>query len=138
MAKNETFDQTKDIVRIPSCAYVKGFLKSESDIRIDGAFDGVLYSKGRIILGQEAKCNGRIFSNTIEIQGNFEGEVYACDVMHLHSSAIFKGVCNTVKISIDLGAKFSANCNMITSDDYAREVEKLEPEKTIVPEAAEA
>lgn len=123
--------QVNDIVRIPSSAFFKGELRSESDARVDGIFEGVLHSKGRVILGENARVSGTVLADTVEIQGNFTGDVYSCNVVILRSTAVYKGSCNTVKISIDLGANFTAQCNMITVEEYKKTLAGICPDMQV-------
>lgn len=125
MAKTEVVSQVNDVTRIPFSASIKGELVSESDVRIDGSFDGVIFSKGKVIFGEKADFKGTVYAENVEIQGRIDGEVFVGNSFCLRSTSRFDGVCNVVKISIDSGAYFSAQCNMIAVDEYKKSAAKV-------------
>ncbi len=50
MAKVEQTVNVNSVSRISSGTFFKGEITSLSDIRIDGDFEGMLYSKGRVVI----------------------------------------------------------------------------------------
>ena len=46
--------------RIEKSTSIKGNLKTDSDIRIDGTMDGNIETKGKIIIGKGASVKGNI------------------------------------------------------------------------------
>ena len=52
MAKHDTL-LINEVSRISQATQVRGSLVSQSDIRIDGTFEGDLITAGKLVLGQE-------------------------------------------------------------------------------------
>ncbi len=113
MAKNETVPQINEVSRISLCTEIKGSLISQSDIRIDGTFEGDLITSGKLVLGENATIRGNIMCQSADIWGKIVGEFNVGDTTSFKSSASFTGNLKTVRISIEIGAVFNGNCQII-------------------------
>ena len=91
---------------------IKGDLRSKSDIRIDGKFEGDLICENKVVVGANGVVVGNIHCKNADIQGRVNGEVHAQAVIVLRASAQLLGNMKTDKLVIENGAKFSGNCSM--------------------------
>ena len=57
MAKNDTL-LINEVSRISQATQVRGSLVSQTDIRIDGTFEGDLITAGKLVLGENASIVG--------------------------------------------------------------------------------
>lgn len=89
-----------------------GNIESNGDIRIDGALEGNLNCKGRVVVGPEARIKGTIYAGNAEILGYVEGEITVIDLLSLKSSAVINGDLTMGKFSVEPGASFTGNCKM--------------------------
>ena len=89
-----------------------GDIESDGDIRMDGAMEGKLNCKGRVVIGPEAHIKGTIFARNAEILGNVEGEINVIDLLTLKSTAVITGDLLMGKFSVEPGARFTGNCKM--------------------------
>ena len=65
-----------EITRIAVGAQIKqGVLISQSDIRIDGYFDGTIETSGKLVIGENAVVIGEVVSMGAEINGKYEGTI---------------------------------------------------------------
>lgn len=88
---------------ISSSMYVKGFVKSDAELYVDGTIEGDIVCK-TLIVG----INGKIKSSSIEVEkivvhGNIDGNINAGSV-YLGSSARINGNILHKDISIENGA----------------------------------
>ena len=80
-----------EVSRISTGTKVKGEISSSNDIRIDGTFEGKIYSKGRVVVGEKALIKGDIICSNVDFWGTMEGNFYVKDTLSLKSSSKVKG-----------------------------------------------
>lgn len=121
MAKIEgTESNINQISRISSGTKVKGEITTDSDIRIDGEFDGKLVSKGRVVIGETAVINGDIIGTNVDFWGKIKGNFYVKDTLSLKSSAQVEGDLHIKRLQVELNARFNGSCHMIADGEFER------------------
>ncbi len=118
MAKSETTLNVNSISRISAGTVIKGEIHSPTDIRIDGTFEGKVYSKGRVVLGDSAIIKGDIICDNIDLWGKVEGNVYVKDTLSLKEGCVMNGNLNIRRLAVELGATFNGNCRTITEAEF--------------------
>lgn len=118
MAKNESLPQVNEVSRISVGTEIKGNMISQTDIRIDGTLEGNLTTRGKLVLGENAIIKGNVVCLSADVWGKITGELIAGDTVNFKSSASFEGELKTVRIGIEIGAKFTGSCCMITEQEY--------------------
>ena len=58
-----------DVTRISAGVRLEGRLVSAGDVRVDGDVDGILYSGGRIVVGEGAGISGSIYCTNLDLLG---------------------------------------------------------------------
>ena len=124
-----------EVSRISTGTKVKGEISSSNDIRIDGTFEGKIYSKGRVVVGEKALIKGDIICSNVDFWGTMEGNFYVKDTLSLKSSSKVKGDLHIKRLQVELDAKFDGTCQMISEADFDRLVGGAAPAK---PAAAPA
>jgi len=110
-----------DVTRIPYGAEVRhGVMVSNCDIRIDGPFYGIIITKAKVIIGEKAIVKGDIFCDNIDIYGAMEGNISVGEVLTFMSTCDFKGTIKVQRFSVENGAKFDGNCQIITKDEFSK------------------
>lgn len=122
MAKVEQTVNVNSVSRISSGTFFKGEISSPYDLRIDGSFDGKLYSKGRVVVGETAKVTGEVLCENVDLWGSVKGDLYVKDTLSLKSGCIVEGGINVRKLIVELGAAFNGTCKMITEEDFDKTV----------------
>ena len=102
---------------------ILGDIESDGDIRMDGAMEGKLNCKGRVVIGPEAHIKGTIYARNAEILGNVEGEINVIDLLTLKSTAVITGDLLMGKFSVEPGARFTGNCKMNGSEKSLPDLE---------------
>lgn len=89
---------------------VKGEIKFEGVLRIDGIFSGELISQGKVIIGQTGLVKTDIKAGIIIIGGTIEGNVYATEQVTLLKTAQLTGDIITSSLVAEEGVIFEGNC----------------------------
>ncbi|HCC71380.1 MAG TPA: cell shape determination protein CcmA [Bacteroidales bacterium] len=116
MAKvNETENSTINL--ISNGTEITGDIKSEGDIRIDGALVGNLSTKGKVVIGNTGKVKGEVLCKNSEVSGEVDGKINVSQLLTLKISSRINGDIITDKLSIEPGARFTGNCNMTDDNE---------------------
>ena len=118
MAKPEQTVNVNSISRISAGTVIKGEIISPNDIRIDGAFEGKVTSKGRVVLGESAVVKGDIICTNIDLWGKVDGNVYVKDTLSLKEGCVMNGNLHIRRLAVELGATFNGSCRTITETEF--------------------
>ena len=119
MAKTEgTAVNVNEVSRISPGTHIHGDISSEGDIRIDGTFEGRIYSTGRVVIGEKASIKGDVVCGNADLWGRMEGDFYVKDTLSLKESSAIRGNIHTKRFQIDLGAAFEGTCRMISDAEF--------------------
>lgn len=117
MARHET-PQINDVSRVSGSTEIRGSLVSQSDIRIDGVFEGDLITSGKLVVGENGSIRGNVMCANADIWGKIEGIFTVGDTVTFKESSSFEGELKTIRICIELGAMFSGSCRIISEADF--------------------
>jgi cytoskeletal protein CcmA (bactofilin family) len=111
---NETDNQTINL--ISNGTDITGDVRSNGDIRVDGALTGSLTTKGKVVIGPTGKINGEVYCKNSEVSGTIEGKISVGQLLNLKASSKITGDIETFKLSIEPGAKFTGSCKMTETE----------------------
>lgn len=120
-----------EISRIAEGVSLKGDFSSKNDVRLDGCIEGVVFSQGRVVVGENAVIKGSVLCSNIDLWGQVDGDLYASEVLVLKSSAKVKGGIHANRIQVEMGARIDGSCEMIEKDEFDKYVSSIV--KTPVP-----
>lgn len=86
--------------------------KDPVNLHINGKFEGILNTKGNLMVGEHASVNANITGESIIIAGRVNGNIVAAKELKLVSPACVIGDISTPLLSIAEGAVFEGNCKM--------------------------
>lgn len=141
MAKTEIIPQANELCRISKGTKITGLMTSSADIRIDGTFDGTVYTKGKLVIGEAANIKGKIFAQSCDVWGHVEGDIFMEDIINFKANSNFTGSLKTPKLSIEVGVVYNGSCHIITKEEYNKhlhEIPELNKETAPKPAAAPA
>ena len=98
--------------KIGSGTTITGDIKSNGDVRIDGALKGNINITGKLVVGPSGNIEGNIICQNADISGEIHGKVTVREFLSLKASAKVLGDIVTGKISIEPNATFTGTCNM--------------------------
>lgn len=107
-----------EVSRISTGTIFKGEISSSNDIRIDGTFEGKIYSKGRVVVGEKACIKGDIICTNVDFWGSMEGNFFVKDTLSLKSSSKVNGNLHIKRLQVELDAKFDGSCLMINEAEF--------------------
>jgi cytoskeletal protein CcmA (bactofilin family) len=111
MAKtNETVAPTINLIGVGTS--IKGDMNSDGDMRVDGAVNGTVNCKGKLVIGNTGKIEGEISCQNADISGTITGNIVVLELLALKSTANIKGDIETGKLSVEPGASFTGSCSM--------------------------
>ena len=91
---------------------IVGNIETNGDIRIDGAIDGDIQSKGKVVVGPNGEVKGEVKCINCEISGKVNGKILVSELLSLKASSNITGDIMTGKLTIEPGAIFTGTCNM--------------------------
>ncbi len=108
----------------------EGKLFFEGRARIDGEFEGEVYSEGLLVIGEKAIIKGAIRVHSLIVcGGKIEGDIHATELVELHAPAQVRGDIRTQALFMEKGVLFDGSCVM-------GEVLELE-DRPVLPRSAE-
>jgi len=99
---------------ISSGTTLKGDVKSENDLRIDGTIHGNVYSSAKIIVGPSGFVEGNIEGANADITGKITGNIAVKELLQLRGESNVNGNISATKLQIDPTATFNGKCQMGT------------------------
>ncbi len=93
-------------------ASVKGVIETQRSIRIEGAVEGTIYSKGEIYIGENSKVKADVYGQKIIIAGEVTGNVEAVKGLYIRKTGRVYGDITGDQLIIEEGAIYRGKVNM--------------------------
>lgn len=113
---------------------IKGEINTPTDLQIDGTFEGKVYSKGKVKVGEKANIKGDIVCQNVEFCGTIAGNFYVKDTLSLKAGCKVEGDLNVRRLQVELDARFNGNCKMINEAEFDKLAAQITGQP--VPQAA--
>lgn len=94
---------------------LKGDLKCQGNLRLDGTFEGTLQIEGNVLIGETAKITADINAKNVSIAGAVRGNVGGKKVQLLRTARVWGDISATA-ISTEEGAFIDGKITMITHE----------------------
>ena len=91
---------------------LKGDIKSNGDLRIDGTIIGNVNSTAKIIIGASGVVEGDINGNQADIVGKVSGNIRAKELLQLKGDSVVTGNVYAGKLQVEPSATFNGQCHM--------------------------
>jgi cytoskeletal protein CcmA (bactofilin family) len=91
---------------------IKGDIKSNGDLRIDGFIKGTIKASGKVVVGSTGRVEGEINCQNADISGEVKAHIKVSELLSLKANAIVSGDIFTNKLAIEPGAVFTGACKM--------------------------
>lgn len=96
-------------------ATLKGHLKSQGNVRLDGTFEGTLEIDGNVLVGEAAKITADIDAKNVSIAGAVRGNVSGKKVQLLRTARVWGDITATA-ISTEEGCFIDGKITMVTHE----------------------
>lgn len=114
---------------------LKGDLKCQGNIRLDGTFEGTLQIEGNVLVGETAKITADINAKNVSIAGAVRGNVGGKKVQLLRTARVWGDISATA-ISTEEGAFIDGKIAMVTHE-AAQSFDAPEPSSPVEQGSAE-
>lgn len=95
---------------------LEGKINASGTVRIDGTYNGDIYTDGDVIVGETGFIDGNIFSTNSSITGKVSGNVNCKGLLEILPSGKLLGDVEVKSISISDGAIFKGKCSMLAGE----------------------
>ena len=121
----KNYDKSTQYSRVEETTTIKGDIKTESDIRIDGILEGNVETTKKLIIGKGAKVNGKIVCQSADVEGRLVGDIKVFENLNLKTTGEIEGEVLVGKLIVEAGAIFNASCVMKLASSGLKSVKKL-------------
>jgi cytoskeletal protein CcmA (bactofilin family) len=91
---------------------LKGDVRSNNDLRIDGTIHGNVSSSAKIVIGPNGFVEGNIEGVQADITGKVTGNILVKELLQLREKSSVEGNIIATKLQIDPEAVFNGKCQM--------------------------
>ena len=91
----------------------EGKLCFRGTVRINGFFQGEIFSPDTLVIGEEGRVKGSVEAGVVIINGEFSGTVKAKHRVEIHQPAVFRGDIITPSLQVDEGVLFEGSSKML-------------------------
>ncbi len=96
---------------------LKGDVKVEGSVRVDGDFEGTIEATDTLVIGEAGKVDGNANVSSAVIGGRMYGNVFASGKIELQRGSQLLGDIKTRGLVIEDGVVFQGNCQMGDATD---------------------
>lgn len=107
-----TLDQKDIIAVLGKGSEFEGKLTFEGAVQIDGKFTGEVFSKGTLIIGENARVKAEISVANVVVRGDMTGNIKAQNCVELHAPGRLVGNLVTPALYVQKGVIFEGNTIM--------------------------
>lgn len=100
---------------------VKGRIDAEGSIRIDGKFEGEIFTSGDLIVGESGNVTANVEAKNISVAGEVRGNVTARGKLELIPTGKLYGDVRMSVLVVEDGAVFQGQCEMLSPEGDIRE-----------------
>lgn len=110
--KSSGFAGDDNITLLAKGVLLKGEIHVDGTVRIDGRLDGVIQTKGQVIIGEDGLVQGMITAGTVISSGRIKAKVTAMERVQLLKTATLIGEVHTPLFIMEEGAKMQGITDM--------------------------
>lgn len=119
------------INHVPAGTTLKGVVHTSRDMRIDGHFEGLIYSEGRLVIGKKGFVIGELNCHDLTIYGKMEGKIESKGKLELSNSASLVGDITVQSLEVQHNAFFNGRCLMLPNEKESAQTEQLSPDEKL-------
>src|SRR5438270_5785071 len=85
---------------------IKGSIKFQNDLTIDGKVEGEIASPGNLTVGENAEIRGEIKTKSVTVHGKVHGNITVDERCELKGRSVLNGDLKATRLVIEEGATF--------------------------------
>jgi len=89
----------------------------EGNVQIDGRLEGIIHTKGTLVIGDRAVVKAKIEAGSVICKGKIQGDVVAKESIKLLSPGLIDGTMSAPRLSVENGGVFNGHVSMGASKD---------------------
>jgi cytoskeletal protein CcmA (bactofilin family) len=93
---------------------IKGSVKFQTELLIDGEVEGSIESPGSLTIGKQARIKGEIRVKSVSVQGTVEGNISATERCELQAGCTLRGDIEAPRLVVDENATFFGSAKIAT------------------------
>lgn len=105
-------------------SFIKGNLRINGFIRIDGDIDGDIDTDGAVIISERAKIRGNLTAKSAIVGGIILGDISVAEGVKLLSSSVVIGNIIAKKVQMEEDVIFQGHCISIADEERFEESKK--------------
>src|SRR5688572_927232 len=110
---------------------IKGSIKFQSELTIDGKVEGEISSNGVLTVGENAEIKGEIKTKSVTVLGKVHGNITVEERCELKAHAVLYGDLKATRLVIEEGATFVGKSEVTPNKVAMRQPEIVRaPERT--------
>ncbi|MDP3730674.1 MAG: polymer-forming cytoskeletal protein [Candidatus Omnitrophota bacterium] len=117
MTRRDKKHEAEKILDVDASMQGTLIFKDYVNLKINGTFEGVLNTKGNLMIGEQAVVNADITGDSIIVAGKVNGNITALKDLKLISPARVIGDIRSPLLSIAEGAVFDGTSRMLNKED---------------------
>jgi cytoskeletal protein CcmA (bactofilin family) len=94
---------------------IKGSVKFQKELLIDGEVEGKIDSNGRLTIGEHAKIMGEIRTKSVIVDGTVDGNITAGERCELRAGCTVRGDIESPRLVVDEAATFIGSAKIATT-----------------------
>ncbi len=114
----------KDV--LSSDVEIKGSIKFQKELLIDGKVEGEIHSDGVLTIGENADIRGEIKTKSITVFGKVQGNITVAERCELKSRCTLQGDLKATRLVIEEGATFIGKSEVTSGKMSSAPVHKPE------------
>jgi len=133
--KSSNYVVHKDVRNVKSLIgktlFIKGDIRSDEELLIEGKVEGKLNVKNRVIIGKNGIVNAEIKAREVIIRGKVNGDVNASYKVEIEPEGVLNGNIFSQRVHLTEGSVFKGNIDMSSKDKDLPLVKSNEKAKEI-------
>jgi cytoskeletal protein CcmA (bactofilin family) len=121
----------KDV--LSSDVEIKGSIKFQKELLIDGKVEGEIHSDGVLTIGENADIRGEIKTKSITVYGKVHGNITVGERCELKSRCTLQGDLKAARLVIEEGATFIGKSEVTSGKSVAARPEPSRNEEPAAP-----
>src|SRR5213593_4949712 len=113
----------KDI--LSSDVEIKGSIKFQKELLIDGKVEGDINSDGTLTVGENAEIRGEIKTKSITVYGKVHGNITVAERCELKSKCVLQGDLKAARLTIEEGTTFIDRSEVTSGAISARQPQRV-------------